>query len=195
MISILNSITQKQDIVELLNESIFGFNIIENFTTLSEDSFYTIKKYHLSSILCFYNPCPCGNNNFFFNKNINERCFCLQRNILRYRQKLYRLENDFFDFHIRNIDDSNLLYDIKDYIYINKIINTFRNTKIDIFFDDKINSIIESYGHTYEMVDLDKIIKLAKDIRKLEYTIYRQENFVLSKESIDLAIELTRKDF
>jgi hypothetical protein len=195
IISILDNQTQKHDLNTMLSESLFGFNLIENFTTLSEENWYMIKKNSVSSILCFYNSCPCGNNNFFFNKNSDERCFCLQRNILKYRQRLYKAENGFFDFHIKNIEDINLSYGPTDYININNIIYLFRNVDVDILYDSKTDSVIDSYTCMYERIDLDEIINLAKDIKRLNYIINKKEGAVLSKKEIDLAIELIKKDF
>jgi hypothetical protein len=47
----------------------------------------------------------------------------------------------------------------------------------------------------YERIDLDEIINLAKDIKRLNYIINKKEGAVLSKKEIDLAIELIKKDF
>ncbi len=193
-VSILDSQTQKNDLSNLLNISYFGFNIIEDFLNMSEESMYIIKKYNSSSILCFYNTCPCGNSNVFFNNIGNNKCFCLQRNILKYRQRLQKIENGFFDFHINTAYENSIEYISDDYVKVNDIISKFRNTGVEIVDEYASNIFIKNNIDLLDRVYLDKILCLAKDIAKLNH-ILTEEEPKLNQENIDLAIELLKKDF
>ncbi len=193
-VSILDSQTQKNDLSNLLNISYFGFNIIEDFLNMSEESMYIIKKYNSSSILCFYNTCPCGNSNVFFNNIGNNKCFCLQRNILKYRQRLQKIENGFFDFHINTAYENSIEYISDDYIKVNNIISKFRNTEVEIIDEYDSHIFIEKNINLLDRAHLDKILCLAKDIAKLNH-ILTEEEPKLNQENIDLAIELLKKDF
>ena len=75
------------------------------------------------------------------------------------------------------------------------MISAFRNNDVDIILDAKIDLLIETYSHIYERSDLDKIIGLAKDIRKLNYIYNKKGDLILTKKEIDLAIEFIRRDF
>ncbi len=193
-VSILDSQTQKNDLSDLLNKSLFGFNIIEDFLNMSEESLYIIKKYNSSSILCFYNSCPCGNSNVFFNNIGNNKCFCLQRNILKYRQRIQRIENGFFDFHINTAYENSIDYISDDYIKVNNIISKFRNAEVKIIDEYASNIFIEKNINLLDRAYLDKILCLARDIAKLNH-ILTEEEPKLNQENIDLAIQLLKKDF
>lgn len=193
-VSILDSQTQKNDLPDLLNKSFFGFNIIEDFLNMSDESLYIIKKHNLSSILCFYNACPCGNNNVFFNNIGNNKCFCLQRNIIKYRQRIQKVENGFFDFHINTSYEDSIEYISDDYIEMNNIISKFRNTVIEIDDEYASNIFIENNRELFDRSYLDKILCLAKDITKLNHIISGCEP-KLNRENIDLAMDLLKRDF
>ncbi len=193
-VSILDSQTQKNDLFTMLNESVFGFNVIEDFLNMNDESWYIIKKNHKSSILCFYNACPCGNNNIFFNSIDNNRCFCVQRNILKYRQRVQKIENGFFDFHIHNISEAEVEVFSDDYLKINNIISKFRNTTLEISESGVSDNFIHENINLIERNDLDHIINLAKDIAKLNHITNKGE-LTLNKENICLAIELLKKGF
>lgn len=193
-VSILDNQVQKNDLMIMLNESMFGFNIIENFLNINEESMYVIKKNYSSSIICFYNSCPCGNGNTFFNNINNERCFCIQRNILKYKQSVKKIENGFFDFHINNINNVKTEYLSNDYIIVNNIISTFRNILLQVEEGEFVKIFREGNTELYEMNYLDNIIDLAKDICKLNHII-NKDDLVLSKDNIQQAIDLFRKDF
>jgi hypothetical protein len=193
-VSILDSQTQKNDLYIMLNESIFGFNIIEDFLNMSDESIYIIKKHNTSTVFCFYNVCPCGNNNIFFNAIGSSKCFCIQRNIIKYRQKIKKTENDFFDFYINNIDETVINYVSDDYVRINNIISQFRNTTLEIKEGVVSNDFIKNNINILERGYIDKIIILAKDIGKLNYII-KQDLLTLKKEDIELAVSLLKKDF
>ncbi len=194
-ISTIDNQTQKDDLLSMIDESYFGFNVIENFISVPEDILYIIKKLHKSSIICFYNSCPCGNSNNLFNSFHDDKCLCLQRYILRYRQKLRVLENGFFDFYIQNIDNTILEYKPEDYMYINDIIRRFRNNRIEIEQVEQIDQIISTLNDYYEQAELDLIINLAKDITKLKYIIDETKKPIVAKDTIDLAVKLLKKDF
>lgn len=198
IISKLDNQSKSDDLVKCLNESTFGFNIIDNFINTSDESFSIIKNNYKSSIICFYDPCPCGNNNIFFDNYHNDRCFCLQRNILRYKQKLHRQENGFFDFYIDKINQVNLTYTVEDYININNIINTFKDIDFEISINQKSLKTIQDYSDYYEIMDLKKIIIVVKDLKKLMYIITKQHNnddTLITKQDIDFVIDLLKKDF
>jgi hypothetical protein len=192
-ISFIDKQTHKDSINTVLKESLFGFNIIDDFITINEDLLHTIKINHTSSILCFYNPCPCGNNALFFNSFEDNRCLCLQRNILRYRQKLHKLENNFFDFYIKNIDDPKVDYTANDYINFNKIISNFRKTELCIIQDKETKELVDNYRN-YDKKEIDQILDISRDVVKLEYILNKNKP-VLSKISIGLAIDFIKKDF
>jgi hypothetical protein len=192
--SILDNQTQKKDLINMLNESIFGFNLIENFLNMNEESMYIIKKHHISSIICFYSACPCGNTNNFFNNINNERCFCIQRNILKYKQNVIKTENSFFDFHINSMGTQKNEYLSDDYININNIISGFRNTNLKVEENNVTKAFIEENIDLYERNYLDKVINLAKDICKLN-NITHKKNLVLTPEEIELSMVLLKRDF
>ena len=188
-----------------LNRSLFGINIIEDIIKIAEDKFYFIKNNFKSTILCFYNTCLCGNNNTFFNKSIDNRCLCLQRNIVRYRQKIKRIENNFFDFYINDLINKELTYTFDDYININNFINFFRNTELNIKIDNKLKKeidLIMQKNLVNNMDHKDNIIKLAKDIKKYEIlnnkklnNMSNMEEYLLNEHDINIAINMLKKDF
>ncbi len=192
--SLIDNQTLKFDLPIMLSESLFGFNVIDNFISIPEDILHITKKLHRSSILCFYNPCPCGNNNNLFNSFNDEKCLCLQRYILKYRQKICRLENKFFDFYIKNITDESVTYSSIDYINLNKVISKFKSTSIDTDQDNKTEERLMQYADKYEKVELDQIFKLTQDITKLKHILDKTKS-TLSLDNMDLAIEFTRKGF
>ena len=192
--SILDNQTQKKDLINMLNESIFGFNLIENFLNMNEESMYIIKKHHISSIICFYSACPCGNTNNFFNNINNERCFCIQRNILKYKQNVINTENSFFDFHINSTYSTKSEYLSNDYININNIISDFRNTNLKVEENKVVESFVEENIDLYERNYLDKVINLAKDICKLNSVVHKKDP-VLTLKEIKLSIDLLKRDF
>ena len=193
-ISELDSQTQKKHLRILLNESTFGFNIIEDFLNINDESLYIIKKFNKSSIFCFYNSCPCGNNNIFFNNIGNNKCFCIQRNIIKHRQKIQNIENEFFDFYISNTIETVTEYISDDYLMVNGIIYKFRNSILEINEGDVSDIFIKNNINNFERIYLDKIISLAKDITKLNCILGRLD-ITVSQDDIDLAIKLSRKDF
>lgn len=195
IISTIDSQTHKDDLHTLLNESFFGFNIIEDFISIPEDILYNTKKLHKSSIICFYNSCPCGNSNNLFNSFEDDKCLCLQRYILKYRQKLHKIENGFFDFYIKDIDNTTLEYNPTDYESMNKVISGYRNSTVEIGLDADVGQIITTYADYYEKAELDAIIQLAKDITKLEHVLYKTKKPILTKNSIDLAVKFIKKGF
>jgi hypothetical protein len=181
-----------------LDQSIFGFITIENMTEIAEDVWHDIKRHATSSILCFYNSCPCGNSNIFFNSIDNDKCFCLQRSVVRYRQKVDRVENKYFDFYISGIENLELPYTPDDYVNFNKAWVHFRRRGMDITVEPPNN---ETLGHyrAHEKDQLDKLILLAMDIKRLmimlkKKSCLQREGLILTKEDIDLAITLTRRD-
>ncbi len=197
-ISFIDSQTQKEDLQALLSESLFGFNIIEDFISIPEDILHVTKKLNQSSIICFYNPCPCGNSGNLFSSFQDDKCLCLQRNILRYRQKLHRLENKFFDFYIKDLENNvSLNYNSSDYINMNKIITRFRSTCIEVGGreGEGEETLIDKYHDYYEKAELDKIIHLAKDIAKFEYVLGKTKKPILLKDNIDLAVQFIKKGF
>lgn len=203
-VSILDNQVKKNDLNKLLCESLFGFNIIEDFLSINEESLYIIKNNYKSSVFCFYNSCPCGNNNVFFNNIDRDKCYCLQRNILKHKQKLEKVENNFFDFYINNTSNLNVEYSADDYLTVNNIINDYRNTSLEvvdvqIFFD-----FFKKNESIFEIDYLNRVIELAKDINKLENIIenditnikYREVDIIKpSQKNIDLAMNLLKKDF
>lgn len=193
-VSILDNQTQKVDLMHMLNESIHGFNLIENFLNMNDESMYIIKKYNISTIICFYNACPCGNTNNFFNNINNERCFCIQRNILKYRQNVIKTENGFFDFHINTISTPQSEYLSDDYININNIISSFRNTIFEMKPSGVIDSFIKDNISLNDRNYLDKVVDLAQDICKLNNIIHKKD-LIISLDDINLSIDLLRKDF
>ncbi|MBC7767149.1 hypothetical protein H7Y21_04135 [Arenimonas sp.] len=193
--SIIDSQTQKDDLLLIVNESLFGFNLIENFISIPQDILYTTKKLHKSSIICFYNSCPCGNSNNLFISIQDDKCICLQRHILRYRQKILVLENGFFDFYIQNINNDILEYKQDDYVYINEIISNFRNQVNNINQIEVMDQISTTLKNYYEKAELDIIINLAKDIAMLKYILDETKKPMVLKDTIDLAVKFLKKGF
>jgi hypothetical protein len=194
----IDSQTQKSDLQQALDKSIFGFITIENMAEVAEDVWHDIKRHATSSILCFYNSCPCGNSNIFFNSIDNDKCFCLQRSVLRYRQKVDRVENKYFDFYISGIENLELPYTPDDYVNFNKVWAHFRRRGANIAVEPPNSETLEHYRGR-EKDQLDKLILLAVDIKKLMVILKKRprlqdEGLILTKEDIDLAITLTRRD-
>lgn len=198
-VSTIDSQTQKDDLTILINESMFGFNIIEDVISLPEDILYLVKKKHRSAIVCFYKTCPCGNINNLFTSFEDDRCICIQRSVLRHRQRLHTIENGFFDFYIKDegINNDVQEYGPLDYININKIISTYRNPlpEPDLSLSKEAQKSIETHTDCYEKADLDTIIRLAYDIAKLEFVIGKTKKPIVLKGNIDLAVEFIKKGF
>ncbi len=194
---IINSIskqTKKEDIKNMLIESIYGFNIVENFIDINEETFHIIKTNLKSSLICFYNTCPCGNNYSFFNNQNQERCLCLQRNILLYKQKIKRNEGGYFDFYIKNISDTFLEYEPDNYIAMNDIISKFKYSEFKLANEDEVGDIMNLYCKNLDKQDLEKITVLTKDIAKLEY-ILNNQGLKIQENNIKLALDISKKDF
>jgi len=194
IITSIDNQTQKDDLLFSLQESVFGFSVIEDFVSISEETFYLIKKYRKSTILSFYNACPCGNGNAFFTSTFDDKCLCLQRSIIRHRQKIRRLENNFFDFHITNVEDVSLAYDSTDYIHFNKIISVFKNSDREAWSKKVEAEVRERYASQFEKADLDDIVNLSKDIAKLNQMLCKTKS-TESGDTVDLAIKLFKKGF
>lgn len=201
-VSILDSQVKKNELQLLLSESLFGFNIVEDFLSINEESLYIIKKFYKSSIFCFYNSCPCGNNNVFFNNINTDKCYCLQRNILKHRQKIHKIENGFFDFYINNTSNINTDYSVDDYLAVNSIINDFRNISLNLKDTEILDNFLKNNENIFEIDYLNEIIKLAQDINKLENIIMgnmesdKNINYIKpNQENINLAMNLLKKDF
>lgn len=194
----IDSQTQKGDLQQTLDQSVFGFITIENVAEVPEDVWHDIKKHAKSSILCFYNSCPCGNSNIFFNSIDNDKCLCLQRSVLKYRQKVERVENKYFDFYISGIENLELPYTPDDYVNFNKAWAQFRRRGGDIAIEPPNNETLEHY-RTYEKDQLDTLVLLAMDIKRLMIMLKKKpclqgEGLILTKKDIDLAITLTKRD-
>lgn len=199
----IDSQISEKDIINNLKYSAYGFNIIDNILEINKDTLTVIKNNHRSSIICFYSPCLCGNSNIFFNSNV--KCFCLQRHILKYRNKVMIAENNYFDFYINTYNISNtsskVTYKDTDYINLNRFILKFKNTNflIDIKDINKINDYIKYHtkddGFLYK-----KVFELSIDIEK--YKIIYKNNSPktvviddISNQTIDIALELIKKGF
>ena len=187
--SIFGSQTSKDEVDFLLKESLFGFNVVEDILQLPEDILHTLKKKAVSSIICFYNPCPCGNNTIFFNEYTHDRCLCLQRHIIKHRQKVSKVENSFFDFYVQ---DEPLEYTADEYIQINQIIIGFNRQETEIETGKNIQEILNTYP--YEKEETGEIISLAKDITRFEHII-QGKKALLTEANINLAVEFLKKDF
>ena len=194
IISSVDSQTTKDDLRIILCESIFGFIIIEDFISIPEEIFYLTKKFHISSLLCFYGPCPCGNINNLFTSFTDEKCLCLQRNILRYRQKIKKQENGFFDFYINEVSEVKANFTAADYIAISNILQIFKNTATYAFSQQEKVEIKMAYENRYDKQEIDRIIEIAADVTKLKNILYKTKS-TLSVDSVDFAIELIKKDF
>ncbi len=196
IISMIDGQTQKDDLHKILNESLLGFNIMDDFTSIPEEAFHVIKKARTSSIVCFYSPCPCGNINNLFTSFAVDKCICLQRSILRHRQKLHRLENGFFDFYVKNANEDRINFSAADYVDINKIIHIFKNTGDIALEEEEVDKIRELYSTHYnkQEVEIDEIMILFKDTLKLQ-SILNKTKPAVSKDSAGLVLELIRKDF
>jgi hypothetical protein len=194
IVSFIDKQTPKDQLDNLMKKSTFGFNVVSDFANLNEEILHIIKTNSYSSVLCFYDTCPCGNNNLFFNNFNQDRCLCLQRHIIKYRQKIKRLENNFFDFYINNTLDINLEYDSYDYININNLINNFKEEQVSVLESTNIFDLIGPEHNNYDKQEIENILALSKDIVKLEY-ILNKNTLTLSKASVQLAIDFLKKDF
>jgi len=198
-INLIDSQTEESKINTELQESCFGFNIIKDILEIDKNILNMIKKNNLSSVLSFYKTCPCGNNNSFFKEdNYNLRCLCLQRNILKYKQKIRLTDSGFFDFHTANtVGECTYDYTADDYVNINKNISIYRRSDLHIYIkDDKeIGEYVSSKIKNNSAEMIMRIIDLSKDIQKYHALFVDKNAIFLEKTSIDLAIDLFKKDF
>lgn len=198
-IAIIDKNTPKEELLITIHKSIYGFIILEQFTDIPEDYFYTIKKYRTSPMVSFYNPCPCGNNGLFFTSIYDEKCLCLQRTILRHKQKIKNLEQGYFDFHISNTTLEKIEYEYSPdvYIYINKIIKKIKSTEFTYIWHRDAIDYISKIKTKYENTVIDTIIQVSEDVCKIRL-IDKQQNteslFVLL-EDIQKAEDIIKKDF
>lgn len=197
-INIIDSQNTENEIDTGLERSCFGFNVISNIMEIDKNILNIVKKKNLSSVLSFYKTCPCGNNNNFFKEdNYELRCFCLQRNIVKYKQKIRLADNGFFDFHIINTSEKTSDYTQGDYVNINKNISIYRKSdlKIDIKDEVWVSEYIYSKLKKVSAEELNKVINLSKDIQKYHALFINKNMIDLEKTSIDLAIDFFKKGF
>lgn len=195
VISTINKQTYKHDLHTVLKESVFGFNVVEDIANINEDVLHIVKFFKQSSVLCFYKSCPCGNSNILFNSINMNRCFCLQRNIIRYRQKVRNLDNDFFDFCIKDVGDIILEFTPEDYISINRAIEEFKKSEVEVLEeDDDYKIFTEKYFQNIDRKQAEKLITLSKDIVKLNF-ILKGVKPKLTKDDLKMAKDFIRKDF
>ncbi len=191
-INIINFQTRESDIINELNKSIYGFNIIDNILNIDKNVLYNVKTKNKSSVICFYTPCPCENLNSIFNDGYN-KCLCLQRNITRHLNKIKLISEGFFGFKI-NEDVYIDKLSVDEYINIHNFILDYKNnnyknkfTKIEFY-----NKIIDELRDTNN-IDLDKIIDLFMCMEKFLYII-KPDNKIRIENIIRIVRDLIKTD-
>lgn len=196
----------EKDYDKYLFMSKFGFNLIENIKNLDRIKLLRINQIRASSMLAFYTTCPCGTGEFFFNQDSKVKCFCIQRNILRYRNNIRLLSEDIFDVIIKNNIYAKIYHnDISSeaFININKFILDFdsNSKKINVNIEDRymIDKIeyIKSFGFKDENL-IKKIFNTSIEYEKFLSIKSKndiEEINIINTKTLDKIINLFKKDF